>query len=125
MKLHNLGDSISDDEDLLTAEIAPKWEEFSDMPSRSLEQVETREEFYNENFENLNMTPTEIKEELLFQDATKALPDQPLPFDRNNFHRTSISARFIQRSKLSSSRYEVKLSCFPSISQRLFFLKKT
>ena len=106
------GDSISDEEDLLTTEIVPKWDELPEIPAPSYERadVESNKEFFIENFECLGSTPTEDKEEPLFQSGSEAALDEPLPFERNSFHRTSISARFIQRSKQSSVRLDI-LSC--------------
>ncbi|CAB4010948.1 Hypothetical predicted protein [Paramuricea clavata] len=100
------GDSISDEEDLLTTEIVPKWDELPEIPAPSIGRadVENNKEFFIENFECLGSTPTEDKEEPVFQSATEEAPSDPSPFVRNTFQRTSISARFIQRSKKSSAR---------------------
>lgn len=100
------GDSISDEEDLLSTEIVPKWDELPEIPAPSIERadMESNKEFFIENFECLASTPTEDVGEPLFCGSTETVPTEPLAFEKNSFHRTSISARFIQRSKQSSVR---------------------
>lgn len=99
-------ESKSDDEDLLAKEITPKWDELSEEPAPTIDRTEPEDdkEFLLENFECLSSTPTQEKAEFEFKSAEEAALDQPLPFDKINFHRTSISARFIMRSKQSSAR---------------------
>ena len=63
-------------------------------------EVDHNEVFLQEHYESLGSTATDEKEE--FEGGV--IPTQPLPFDRNNLHRTSISARFILRSKRSSAK---------------------
>ena len=113
------GDSISDEEDLLTTEIVPKWDELPEIPAPSIGRadVENNKEFFIENFECLGSTPTEDKEEPVFQSATEEAPSEPSPFVRNTFQRTSISARFIQRSKKSSARFVI------IYSENMYFMK--
>ena len=98
------GDSTSDEEDLLTTEIVPKWDELPEIPAPSLERAEVENEMFIKNYECLGSTPTEDKEEPVFEKANEQDISDPLPFDRSTFHRTSISARFIRRSKKSSIR---------------------
>lgn len=98
------------DEELSTEEIIPKWDELSEEPAPVVDRadVENSKEFLMENFECLGSTPTHEKDEYGFKSGPEAVPEEPLPFDRNSFHRTSISARFILRSKQSSMRLALR-----------------
>lgn len=99
-----LGDSLSDEDDSLTTEIVQ--DELPEITAPTIEpaDVENNKEFFIENFQCLGSTPTEDKEEPVFSSVVDAIPTQTVEFSRNTFQRTSISARFIQRSKTSSIR---------------------
>ena len=88
----------------MTKEIIPKWDELSEEPAPTMDKAEVdhNEVFLQEHFEGLDSTATDEKEESQFKSGV--IPTEPLPFDRNSLHRTSISARFILRSKRSSAK---------------------
>ena len=99
----------------MSTEIIPKWDELPEIPAPSVQQAEMESDIFIENFECLGSTPTEEKEEALFRNASEAAPDEPLPFDARSFHRTSISARFIQRSRQSSVRLVQEYATFTTV----------